>query len=176
MEMNVKMCECGRCNLPAPIAKRTDARRGHVKGQAMRFIRGHHAKVSHRDRMIAGDWRSLAKPAEVAEIRTPWVRWAAFGAAAFVVVGACCGFAKIAALAAKIVAVVALCSLAVSGLLAVALVGCIAYAAVRRPRPEPENAAAPEPEDAVPGWFAEVTEAQAAPGILRSGSWTKEGL
>jgi hypothetical protein len=170
---NVKLCECGKCGLPAPIAKRTDARRGHVKGQAMRFIAGHRA--SRRDRMIAGDWRNLAKPAEVAEIRTPWVRWAAYCMAAFLVGGAHFGFARIAALAAKIVGVVALVSLAVSGSIAVALVAVITYRAIR---PKPEKAAAvpvPVPEklaDAVPQWFAEVTELQAAPGILRSGSWT----
>jgi hypothetical protein len=142
---NVKLCECGKCGLPTPIAKRTDARRGHVKGQAMRFVRGHRA--SRRDRMIAGDWRNLAKPAEVvAETGMPWLRWAAYCAAAFVVGGACFGFARIAALAAKIVAVVALCSFAVSGLVAVALVACIVRAAIR-PRPEPE----PMP-DAAPGW------------------------
>jgi len=161
---DVKLCECGKCGLPAPIAKRTDARRGHVKGQPMRFIAGHRA--SRPDRMIAGEWRNLAKPAEVAEIRTPWVRWAAYCMAAFLVAGACFGFAKIAALAAKIVAVVALCSFAVSGLVAVALVACIVHAAVRpRPEPEPEKAA-----DDGTGWGefrAAVAELQAEP-ILRS--------
>jgi hypothetical protein len=37
-----KLCECG-CGLPAPIAKRSDPRYGHVKGQPIRFIRGHHS-------------------------------------------------------------------------------------------------------------------------------------
>jgi hypothetical protein len=166
---NVKLCECGKCGLPAPIAKRTDARRGHVKGQPMRFIRGHHA--NRRDRMIAGEWRNLAKPPEVAEIRTPWVRWAAYCMAAFMVGGASFGFAKIAALAAKAVAVVALVSLAVSGSIAVALVAVITYRAIRqKPEPEPEKAADPET-----GWGefkAAVAELQAEP-TLRSGSWTK---
>jgi hypothetical protein len=172
MEMNVKMCECN-CGMPAPIAKRTDARKGHVKGAPLRYIYGHRARV----RREIGDWRKLAfaKPAEVAEVRMPWVRYAAFCAAAFMVGGTCFGFARIAALAAKIVAVVMLCSLAVSGSVAVALVACITIRAIRS-RPEAE-AAVPEPEkDAVPAWFAEVKAAQAAPGILRSGSWTKEGL
>jgi hypothetical protein len=34
------MCECG-CGKPAPIAKKNDAWHGYVKGQPMRFIRGH---------------------------------------------------------------------------------------------------------------------------------------
>jgi hypothetical protein len=72
----------------------------------------------------------------------------------------------------EFVAVVALVSLAVSGSIAVALVAVITYRAIR---PRPEKAAVPVPEklaDAVPQWFAEVTELQAAHGILRSGSWT----
>jgi len=39
----MKLCECG-CGLPAPIAKKTNTRRGHVKGQPIRFIVGHHNK------------------------------------------------------------------------------------------------------------------------------------
>jgi hypothetical protein len=34
------MCACG-CGQPAPIAKTTDPRRGWIKGQPVRFIRGH---------------------------------------------------------------------------------------------------------------------------------------
>lgn len=37
----VKLCECGVCGLPAPIAKRTITCKGHVKGQPIRFIKGH---------------------------------------------------------------------------------------------------------------------------------------
>lgn len=40
----MKLCECG-CGLPAPIAKRTNKKLGHVKGQPVRFIVGHHNKV-----------------------------------------------------------------------------------------------------------------------------------
>jgi endogenous inhibitor of DNA gyrase (YacG/DUF329 family) len=36
----VKLCECG-CGLPAPISKRTEKKRGYVKGQPMKFIAGH---------------------------------------------------------------------------------------------------------------------------------------
>lgn len=34
------LCECD-CGLPAPIAQRTNAAKNHVKGQPVRFIRGH---------------------------------------------------------------------------------------------------------------------------------------
>ncbi len=36
------MCECG-CGEPAPIAKQTRKIIGHIKGQPVRFIHGHHA-------------------------------------------------------------------------------------------------------------------------------------
>ena len=36
----MKLCECG-CGNPAPIAKMTDPRFGHVKGEPKRFIHGH---------------------------------------------------------------------------------------------------------------------------------------
>jgi len=42
----IKLCECG-CGNPTTIAKKTDQRRGDVKGQPMRFIRGHNSRV-HR--------------------------------------------------------------------------------------------------------------------------------
>jgi hypothetical protein len=38
-----KLCECG-CGQPAPIAKRHCPKRGYVKGQPHRFIRGHHTR------------------------------------------------------------------------------------------------------------------------------------
>lgn len=37
------LCECG-CGAPVPIAKRTDARREHIKGKPMRFIAGHQVR------------------------------------------------------------------------------------------------------------------------------------
>lgn len=36
----VKLCECG-CGNPAPIAKKNDPRLGWIKGQPLRFVRGH---------------------------------------------------------------------------------------------------------------------------------------
>lgn len=40
----IKLCECG-CGQPTPIAKKTNAKLGHVIGQPVRFIRGHHNKI-----------------------------------------------------------------------------------------------------------------------------------
>ena len=37
----MKLCECGKCGLPAPIAKVTSRIHGTVKGQPERFIKGH---------------------------------------------------------------------------------------------------------------------------------------
>ena len=42
---DVKLCECG-CGEPAPIAKETKKRLGYVKGQPLRFIRGHSGRVT----------------------------------------------------------------------------------------------------------------------------------
>ena len=39
----VKLCECG-CGQPAPISQYTSAPRGYIKGQARRFIAGHHLR------------------------------------------------------------------------------------------------------------------------------------
>lgn len=36
-----KLCECG-CGNPAPIAKKSNTKRGHIKGHPIRFISGHH--------------------------------------------------------------------------------------------------------------------------------------
>jgi hypothetical protein len=40
------LCQCG-CGLPAPIARRTWEQWGHVKGQPMRWRRGHNPKFVH---------------------------------------------------------------------------------------------------------------------------------
>jgi hypothetical protein len=39
------LCECG-CGVLAPIATYTDKRRGHIKGEAIRFINHHHKMVN----------------------------------------------------------------------------------------------------------------------------------
>jgi hypothetical protein len=45
-------CHCG-CGLPAPIAKKTNRSKGHVKGQPVRFINGHQPGPSPRP---LGEW------------------------------------------------------------------------------------------------------------------------
>jgi hypothetical protein len=40
-------CACG-CGKPAPIAKYNDAHHGHRKGHPLRFIKGHHARITNR--------------------------------------------------------------------------------------------------------------------------------
>ena len=38
-----KLCECG-CGEPAPIAKVTNRRKGHIKGEPIRFVNGHNQR------------------------------------------------------------------------------------------------------------------------------------
>ncbi len=45
MKTKIKLCGCG-CEQPAPIAKKTCARAGHIKGQPLRFIHLHYARVA----------------------------------------------------------------------------------------------------------------------------------
>lgn len=55
----VALCECG-CGLPAPISPRTHRRYGHVKGEPMRFIRGHATRgrrLTDEQRYAAGSSR-----------------------------------------------------------------------------------------------------------------------
>lgn len=45
--MPIGSCECG-CGLPTPLAKRTRPYLGHVKGQPLRFVDGHQARLPRR--------------------------------------------------------------------------------------------------------------------------------
>lgn len=45
------LCECG-CGQPAPIANRTNRAKGHIKGEPVRFIRGHFS-ASTREKIAA---------------------------------------------------------------------------------------------------------------------------
>ena len=42
--MHVKLCECG-CGMATPIATRTRSSRGQTKGEPLRFINGHNARL-----------------------------------------------------------------------------------------------------------------------------------
>lgn len=69
-EQPTKLCECG-CGEAAPIAKQNDTRRGWVKGQPVRFIRGHSMRgrtpppftAERRAKISAAATKRLADPA-----------------------------------------------------------------------------------------------------------------
>ena len=41
--MKIRFCKCG-CGLPAPIAKATNTKWGHIKGKPVNYIHGHHQR------------------------------------------------------------------------------------------------------------------------------------
>ncbi len=61
MTERVVSCECG-CGAAAPIAKRTNRKLGHVKGQPVRFVCGHHRRNGglSLDRE-SGRWRIVCR-------------------------------------------------------------------------------------------------------------------
>lgn len=59
-EVTPKLCECG-CGQPAPIAKKHNIPAGHVKGQPVRFIVGHHAKLQARPSLEERFWEKVDK-------------------------------------------------------------------------------------------------------------------
>jgi hypothetical protein len=77
------VCACG-CGNPAPIASKTNAKKGHTKGLPLRFIPGHNSRVPGRGRapyrpVVAkpgeGSWEPFAarrdRPAEPKAEPTP---------------------------------------------------------------------------------------------------------
>lgn len=50
----MKLCECG-CGKPAPIARQTDAKKGHVKGFRQRFIQGHSSRLRRKEQ--SANWK-----------------------------------------------------------------------------------------------------------------------
>lgn len=54
----MKVCECG-CGQAAPIATRTDVKRGYIAGQPRRFIRGHNVE---RKAVTANPYRQVWSP------------------------------------------------------------------------------------------------------------------
>lgn len=59
-ESTVKLCECG-CGQPAPLAKKTSKKNGYVKGQPVKFIVGHYAKVQPWPSAAERFWPKVAK-------------------------------------------------------------------------------------------------------------------
>lgn len=59
-EPTVKLCECG-CGQPAPIAKQTNTLLGHIKGQPVRFVVGHHNKVRTLRSVADRFWEKVDK-------------------------------------------------------------------------------------------------------------------
>jgi hypothetical protein len=62
-----RLCECG-CGTPTKIAKATDPRRGHVRGQPVRFVYGHQSRMGHGhghpSTPTYGSWRSMLQRCE----------------------------------------------------------------------------------------------------------------
>ncbi|MDD5510675.1 MAG: HNH endonuclease [Dehalococcoidales bacterium] len=56
--ISVKLCECG-CGLPAPISKENRKRNGYIKGQPVRFIKGHRGKLPNRYRYPPEFWDDI---------------------------------------------------------------------------------------------------------------------
>jgi hypothetical protein len=51
--VRVKLCECG-CGQPTAIAKRTDSRKGWVKGQPVKFAYGHNGRTRPQEECECG--------------------------------------------------------------------------------------------------------------------------
>lgn len=65
-ETTRKLCECG-CGQPAPIAKNNYPAFGHVKGQPVRFIQGHHNKVRATIPIADRFWPKVNKNGPICE-------------------------------------------------------------------------------------------------------------
>lgn len=52
---SVKLCECG-CGGAAPLAKQSHVQKGHVKGQPVRFIKGHWARTEVNRGATHANW------------------------------------------------------------------------------------------------------------------------
>lgn len=63
----LKFCECG-CGEPTRIAKKSDPRHGHVKGQGVRFLKGH----SHRGKLVSVETRAKIAAAVSGERGGRW--------------------------------------------------------------------------------------------------------
>jgi len=61
-EHSTVLCECG-CGQPTPIAIRNNKKLGHVKGQPVRFIRGHHVRLRPQRSIEERFWEKVDKRA-----------------------------------------------------------------------------------------------------------------
>lgn len=62
-----KLCECG-CGEPTRVAKANDPRHGHVKGQGVRFLKGH----SHRGKVVSDETRAKLSASSVGANAGNW--------------------------------------------------------------------------------------------------------
>ncbi len=53
------LCGCG-CGEPAPIARQNDHRFGHIKGEPVRFINGHYARLQPKG-ALSHNWKGGTK-------------------------------------------------------------------------------------------------------------------
>lgn len=56
----LRECACG-CGQPTPLAQSTHASRGHVKGQPIRYIKGHNAKLWTARPVVERFWSKVDK-------------------------------------------------------------------------------------------------------------------
>jgi hypothetical protein len=63
----IKLCECG-CGEATRIAKANDPRHGHVKGEGVRFLKGH----SHRGKIVSAETRVKLGAAHAGERAANW--------------------------------------------------------------------------------------------------------
>lgn len=64
------LCECG-CGGLAPIATRTNSRAGHIKGQPVRFILGHHGRSAAVRALMSARRAAVGNEANRGRIRKP---------------------------------------------------------------------------------------------------------
>lgn len=60
--MSVALCQCG-CGQPAPVARKTNARLGHVRGQPLAFLMNHNKRLAKKACAICGKPVSLSRNA-----------------------------------------------------------------------------------------------------------------
>lgn len=59
------ICMCGQCGRPTSIAQTTDTNKGYVKGEPVRYVRGHGARGLHREKKRPGGIQYLIPYAQL---------------------------------------------------------------------------------------------------------------